>query len=57
MHESESTRTLLAKASKLNMYIHNIHLHIFFIKLIPGKGGGGNSYMKQTGMLVVSLRV
>ena len=30
----ESTRTLLAKASKLNMYIHNIHLHIFSIKLI-----------------------
>ena len=34
MHESESTRTLLAKASKLNMYINNIHLHNFFIKLI-----------------------
>ena len=34
IHESESTRTLLAKASKLNMYIHNIHLHIFSIKLI-----------------------
>ena len=34
IHESESTRTLLAKASQLNMYIHNIHLHIFSIKLI-----------------------
>ena len=34
IHESESTRTLLAKASKLNMYIYNIHLHIFSIKLI-----------------------
>ena len=34
IHESESTRTLLAKAIKLNMYIHNIHLHIFSIKLI-----------------------
>ena len=34
IHESESTRTLTAKASKLNMYIHNIHLHIFSIKLI-----------------------
>ena len=34
IHESESTRPLLAKASKLNMYIHKIHLHIFFIKLI-----------------------
>ena len=34
IHESESTRTLLAKASKLNMYIHNIHLHIFSIKLV-----------------------
>ena len=34
IHGSESTRTLLAKASKLNMYIHNIHLHIFSIKLI-----------------------
>ena len=44
MHESESTRTLLAKASKLNKYIHNIHLHIFFIKLIPGGGGGGLIY-------------
>ena len=30
IHESESTLTLLAKASNLNMYIHNIHLHIFF---------------------------
>ena len=29
IHENESTRTLLAKASKLNMYIHNIHFHIF----------------------------
>ena len=34
IHESESTRTLLAKASKLNIYIYNIHLHIFSIKLI-----------------------
>ena len=34
IHESESTRTILAMASKLNMYIHNIHLHIFSIKLI-----------------------
>ena len=34
IHEIESTRTLLAKASKLNMYIRNIHLHIFSIKLI-----------------------
>ena len=34
IHETESTLTLLAKASKLNMYIHNIHLHIFSIKLI-----------------------
>ena len=34
IHESESTRTLLAKASKLNMYIHNIHLLIFSVKLI-----------------------
>ena len=34
IHESESTRTLIAKASKLNMYIHNIHLHNFSIKLI-----------------------
>ena len=34
IHESESTRILLAKAGKLNMYIHNIHLHIFSIKLI-----------------------
>ena len=34
IHESESTRTLLAKASKFNMYIHNIHLHIFSIKPI-----------------------
>ena len=34
IHENEYTRTLLAKASKLNMYIHNIHLHIFAIKLI-----------------------
>ena len=34
IHENESTRTLLAKTSKLNMYIHNIHLHIFSIKLI-----------------------
>ena len=34
IHENESTRTLLAKASKLNMYIHNIHLHIFSLKLI-----------------------
>ena len=34
IHESESTRTLLAKAIKLNMYIHNNHLHIFSIKLI-----------------------
>ena len=33
-YESECTRTVLAKASKLNMYIHNIHLHIFSIKLI-----------------------
>ena len=32
IHESESTRTLLAKAIKFNMYIHNIHLHIFSIK-------------------------
>ena len=30
IHESESTRTLLAKAIKLNIYIHNIHLYIFF---------------------------
>ena len=50
MHESESTRTLLAKASKLNIYIHNIHLHIFFIKPIPG--GGGLIYKTD-----VSLRV
>ena len=34
IHESESTRTLLAKAIKFNMYIHNNHLHIFSIKLI-----------------------
>ena len=34
IHESESTLTLLAKASKLDMYIHNIHLDIFSIKLI-----------------------
>ena len=34
IHEGESTLTLLAKASKLIMYIHNIHLHIFSIKLI-----------------------
>ena len=34
IHESESTRTLLAKAIKLNIYIHNIQLHIFSIKLI-----------------------
>ena len=36
IHGSESTRTLLAKAAKLqlNMYIHNIHLYIFCIKLI-----------------------
>ena len=34
IHESESTRTLLAKTSKLNMYIHKNHLHIFSIKLI-----------------------
>ena len=34
IHESESTRILLAKADKLNMYIHNIHLHILAIKLI-----------------------
>ena len=34
IHESESTRTLLAKASKLNMYIHNIHLQSFSIKFI-----------------------
>ena len=33
-HESECTRTLQAKAIKLNMYNHNIHLHIFSIKLI-----------------------
>ena len=32
IHENVSTRTLLAKASKLNMYIHNIHF--FSIKLI-----------------------
>ena len=32
--ESESTKILLAKAGKLNMYIHIIHLHIFSIKLI-----------------------
>ena len=29
IHESKSTRTLLSKASKLNMYINNIHLYIF----------------------------
>ena len=34
IHESESTRTLIAKVSKFNMYIHNIHLHIFSIKPI-----------------------
>ena len=34
IHESESTRTPLAKAIKLNMYIHNIHWHIFSMKLI-----------------------
>ena len=34
IHENESTRNLLAQASKLNMYIHNIHSHIFSIKLI-----------------------
>ena len=34
IHESESTLTLLPKASKLYMYIHNIQLHIFSIKLI-----------------------
>ena len=34
LHENESTLTLLAKATKFNMYIHNIHLHVFSIKLI-----------------------
>ena len=34
IHESESTRTLRTKASKLKMCFHNIHLHIFSIKLI-----------------------
>ena len=34
IHESKSTRTVLAKASKFNKYIRNIHLHIFSIKPI-----------------------
>ena len=34
IYESDSRRILLARAGKLNMYIDNIHLHIFSIKLI-----------------------
>ena len=60
IHESESTRTLLAKASKLNMYIHNIKLispviaaykqTVFPISLncptIPYKNFGGYPWKK-----------
>ena len=32
-----------------------IHIALYPCKM-PGGGGGGDSHMKQTGMLVVSLR-
>ena len=43
----------------LLLYLSNRVLNnfqIFFSDIIVPGGGGGDSYMKQTGMLVVSLR-